>query len=73
MTCPSDLFFPDLLRQGGNETTKGGMRANFCRLSLADSREMLNFAASTVFIHLNYNAYEKEIKQKKCENGENVW
>ena len=47
--------------------------ANFCRLSLADSREMLNFAASTVFIHLNYNAYEKEIKQKKCENGENVW
>ena len=34
---------------------------------------MLNFAALTSFIHLNLNAYEKEIKQKMQKIGENVW
>jgi len=34
---------------------------------------MLIFAALTIIIHLNYNAYEKEIKEKKCEIGEIVW
>jgi len=43
------------------------------RKGLAVSRLMLIFVALTIIIHLNYNAYEKEIKEKKCEIGEIVW
>jgi len=50
-------FFSDLLRQGGNETTKGGLRAKSCREQrilpnyFVVSEELFTFAAETLFIY----------------------
>ena len=40
---------------------------------LVGSKLLLNFAALTIVIHLNCNAYERAKSKKMCKIGEIVW